>query len=254
MKRALIFTGQGEKMQTENPQLDTFRVCMKLAKQLMRDGIKPDATAGLSLGEYASLAIAKVFTEDDLGKILEFRQKIMDEALQNTDTGMVACIGASADEIQAEVTKCHLEITNYNSPIQVVVGGKNSDLRLFKNELSTRNDISLIDMPTNGAFHSSYLQDASDEMLRYLAEFEVKTPIIPIYHNLTGQKDAEDIRETMAKHISHPVLFQKDIENMIKDSVDEFYVIGIGTAPVNLIRQISKAVGAKVKVVKVAES
>ena len=85
MKRAFIFTGQGEKMQTNNPQLDTFRVCLKLAKRLLHDGVKPDATAGLSLGEYASLAIAKVFTEEDLEKILQFRQKIMDEALRNSD-------------------------------------------------------------------------------------------------------------------------------------------------------------------------
>ncbi len=254
MKRAFIFTGQGEKIQTENPQLDSFHVCLKLAKRLLHEGVKPDATAGLSLGEYASLAIAKVFTEEELEKILQFRQKIMDEALRNSDTAMAACVGASADEIQTVATKYHLEITNYNSPIQVVVGGKKNDLELFKDELSARNNISLIDMPTNGAFHSSYLRDASDEMLHYLEKFEVKTPVIPIYHNLTGQKDAKDIRETMAKHISHPVLFQKDIENIIKDGVDEFYVLGIGTAPVNLIRQIAKAVGAKVKVAKVAES
>ena len=250
MKRAFVFTGQGEKLQTKEPQLETFCRSIELAKLLIKSDVAPDATAGLSLGEYASLAIAQVFPVEDLKEIIKYRQVIMDEALRDSNTGMVACIGPSVAEIQEAIAGFKLEITNYNSPIQTVVGGDRGDLAKFKDAYSNEHDITIVDMPTIGAFHSSYLRNATEQMKNYLDKYQPKQPKIPIYFNLSGCTKYDDIRTMMADHISHPVLFQKAIENMLKDGIDEFISIGIGTAPVNLIRQTSKANGIQVKIYK----
>ena len=251
MKRAFIFTGQGEELGVHNPQLVTFWMSVALAKILIANDIKPDVVAGLSLGEYACFAIANVFSIEELEQILEFRQKIMDDALKSTNTGMVACIGVPTKEIQEIATKHGLFVTNYNSPLQTVVGGEKTKINEFKNTLRHFKNASIVDLQVNGVFHSPYLNDASEKMGKFLNRFSGKTPTLPIYCNLTGKKIDGDIRETMVKHLVNPVQFQSIIENMLDSSVDEFISIGIGATPVNLIRQICKEKGGRAKVEKV---
>jgi len=251
MKRAFIFTGQGEELGVHNPQLVTFWMSIALAKILIANNIKPDAVAGLSLGEYACFAIANVFSVEELEQILVFRQKIMDDALKNTNTGMVACIGVPVKEIEEMTTKHGLFVTNYNSPMQTVVGGEKTKINELKDALQHFKNASMIDLQVTGAFHSPYLNDASEKMRKFLDRFSEKTPTIPIYCNLTGKKIDKNIRETMVKHLVNPVQFQGIIENMLDNSVDEFISIGIGSTPVNLIRQICKERGVRAKVKKV---
>lgn len=251
MKRAFIFTGQGEELEAQNPQLTTFWISIALAKILIANSIKPDMVAGLSLGEYACFAVADVFSVEELEQILMFRQKILDDALKNSNTGMVACLGVSAKEVKKIATKYGLFVTNYNSPMQTVVGGERTKINEFKDAFRHSKNASTIDLRVAGAFHSPYLNDASDKMKKFLDGFSEKTPTIPIYCNLTGKKIDGDIRETMAKHLVSPVQFQSIIENMLDNSIEEFISIGIGATPVNLIRQICKEKGKRIKVKKV---
>ena len=251
MKRAFIFTGQGEELGVHNSQLVTFWTSVALAKILITNNIKPDVVAGLSLGEYACFAIANVFSIEEIEQILMFRQKIMNSTLKNTNTGMVACIGVPAKEIEEMTTKYGLFVTNYNSPMQTVVGGEKAKINEFKDALRYFKNASMVDLQVTGAFHSPYLNDAGEKMRKFLDRFSENTPTIPIYCNLTGKKIDEDIREAMVKHLVNPVQFQSIIENMLDDSVDEFISIGIGATPVNLIRQICKEKGVRAKVKKV---
>lgn len=251
MKRAFIFTGQGEGLGVYNPQLVTFWTSIALAKILIVNNIRPDVVAGLSLGEYVCFALANVFSIEELERILTFRQKIMDDALKNSNTSMTACLGVSVREIEKKTTKYGLFVTNYNSPTQAVVGGENTRINAFKDDFQQFKNASMIDLQVTGAFHSPYLDEASKKMRKFLCVFSEKKPTIPIYCNLTGKKIDENIKETMIKHLVKPVQFQGIIENMLDDSVDEFISVGIGTAPVNLIRQICKEKGKRVKVRKV---
>lgn len=251
MKRAFIFTGQGEKLGVKNPQLATFWTSVALAKILIANGVKPDALAGLSLGEYACLAIANVFSVEELDQILMFRQKIMNDALKNSGTGMAACLGVPAKEIEKMAKEHGLFITNYNSPMQTVIGGEKTKINGFKDAFQKFGGASVIELQVTGAFHSPFLNDASKKMQKFLDGFSEKAPTVPFYCNLTGEIITRNIKETMAKHLVSPVQFQRIIENMLEDSVDEFISIGIGTTPVNIIRQICKESNKQARVKKV---
>jgi len=63
-------------------------------------GIKPDAAAGLSLGEYNALYAAEVFDIETLIRLLSFRGKAMEEAAAGTDCAMSAVLGLSASGVQ----------------------------------------------------------------------------------------------------------------------------------------------------------
>lgn len=251
-KRAFIFTGQGEKLELTNPQLSTFWTSISLAKILIANNIKPDALAGLSLGELSCYAIANVFSTEELEVIIQYRQNAMDEALSKSNTCMIACIGPSANEIETLIKNYdNIAITNYNSPTQVVVGGKKEQIDAFKTDLLKLGKTTAVTLPTIGAFHSTYLKQASEQLSVFLKPFKPKTPSIPIYYNLTGASSITDIKDNLAKHISSPVKFQAVIENMLDDGVSEFISIGIGTTPVNLIRQICKEKRARATIKKV---
>jgi [acyl-carrier-protein] S-malonyltransferase len=88
-------------------------------------------------------------------------------------------------------------------------------------------------------------------MKKYLNDFKERKTTLPIYYNLTGEKNTNNIKETIAKHLIRPVQFQKTIENMLNDGIDEFISIGIGITPVNLIRQICKTNGKRIKIKKI---
>ena len=222
MKRAFIFTGQGEDLRVYNPQLSTFWMSIALAKILIANDINPDVMAGLSLGEYACFAIANVFSIEDLEQILEFRQKIMDDTLKDSNTGMIACLGVSTKEVEKLASQCGLFVTNYNSPLQTVVGGENINIKKFKHSFQRFENASVVDLRVTGAFHSPYLNDASEKMWKFLDDFNENTPTIPIYYNLTGDKRIKNIKETMAKHLVNPVQFQKIIENAINGIIPEY--------------------------------
>ncbi len=251
MKRAFIFTGQGEKINFDSPQLTTFWISVALAKILISNNIKPDATAGLSLGEFACLAIANVFSIEELEQIIKFRQEVTDDALKESNTGMSVCIGLPAKVIEKMAAEYNLVVTNYNSPLQTVIGGERTKLIKFKEVFLQHKETSVIDLPVLGAFHSPYLNSASKAMKKYLNDFKERKTTLPIYYNLTGEKNTNNIKETIAKHLIRPVQFQKTIENMLNDGIDEFISIGIGITPVNLIRQICKTNGKRIKIKKI---
>ena len=250
-RRAFIFTGQGEGLDVENPQLVTFWMSVALAKALIMNGEKPDALAGLSLGEFACYAIAGCLSVEELEQILTFRQITTDEIFAKCDTGMIACIGMKAENVRRIALKCQLEITNYNAPMQVVVGGEKKNLKRFENDVLNSGCGRLVNLAVKGAFHSSYLDGASKKMREYLEKYEIKKPAVPIYYDVTGDCECENMSENIVEHLIRPVRFQEIIENMIKDGIEEFVSIGIGTTPVGLIWQIGKGMGVKIKVKKV---
>src|SRR5215470_5427897 len=93
---SICFNGpEAELTKTENAQPGIFLVSW-VALQLLQEqlpDIKPDATAGLSLGEFTALTAAGAMSFDDCLKVLRVRGRSMQEACEATRGGMAAIIG-----------------------------------------------------------------------------------------------------------------------------------------------------------------
>src|SRR6202453_771355 len=93
---SLCFHGpEAELTKTENAQPAIFLVSW-VAFQLLKErvpGLKFEATAGLSLGEFTALAAAGVMSFEDGLKIVRQRGQYMQEACEMTRGGMAAVIG-----------------------------------------------------------------------------------------------------------------------------------------------------------------
>jgi [acyl-carrier-protein] S-malonyltransferase len=89
--------------QTEYTQPCMAAFAIAVSRLLSMQGIKPDFTAGLSLGEYCALYQAGVFSDSQLLSILAYRGKIMAESAKNIDAKMTAVLGLEQNLVEQAV-------------------------------------------------------------------------------------------------------------------------------------------------------
>src|SRR5580693_1107523 len=111
---------------TENAQPGIFLVSW-IAFQLLKEqapGLKFDATAGLSLGEFTALAAAGVMSFEDGLKIVRERGRFMQEACQTTRGAMAAIIALDETVTRRICQEAGVELANLNCPGQLVISGE----------------------------------------------------------------------------------------------------------------------------------
>jgi len=246
--KGLCFNGPQDKLDdTRFTQRALLVTSLAIAQAAVSEGIIPIAAAGLSLGEYSALAFAKVFSLADALDIVLQRGEIMANALPAKTTGMIAVMGSEQkiiEEVCEIVTAQNhgiCEIANINSPNQIVLTGDLAALAKATEYLKERNARRIIALNVSGAFHSSLLKDAAKQLVEKLHQKNINPPQIPVYFNVSGQKEV-DIIKALGGQIRSTVLFMKMIETMIADGIDTFVEIGPGQVLSTFIKRIDPSV------------
>ena len=133
--KELCFNGPLEKLSyTPYTQPCMVMVATIITDLLKEHGIVPDYTAGLSLGEYSALYCAGVFKRQQVIDLARFRGKVMQEAVSEIESEMIAVLGMKEELLQ---DLCHqasslgvVSISNYNCPGQLVVAGEKKAVSL----------------------------------------------------------------------------------------------------------------------------
>ena len=239
----ICFNGPEEDLNnTLNAQPAILATSYGIASVLKEKGIDCEFCAGLSLGEYSALTYSGVFNIDDVIEIVRQRGSIMADALPLGTTGMAAIINSDEETINDVINEYeNLGIANYNSSKQIVITGDinsiDKAIEKFK-ELKVR----AIKLNVSGAFHSSYLEDASVKLNEVLSNYEIKKPLKKVVFNVTGNDEDNDIKDLLTKQIKSSVLFRQSIEYMISKGVDTFIEIGPGKTLSGFVRATSKDV------------
>jgi acyl transferase domain-containing protein len=204
--------------QTENaqPAIGTFSI--GLYKILQQAGFKADFVAGHSFGELTALRAADVLNDDDYFFLVQARgQAMASPADPNFDAGAMLAVKGDINEVQDIVEKFpNITIANWNSDVQLVLGGLTQDIGEIKQVLE-KHDFSTVLLPVSAAFHTPLVEHAHKPFAEALNNVSFASPKIPVYSNITGapypqQPDA--IRQQLASHILKPVGFKRKIENM----------------------------------------
>ena len=239
---------------TRYSQIGNFVISIILAKLLNDKGLYADVCAGLSLGEYTALCYAKAINIDDTISILENRSNIMYEALYGEDTGMYAIMFLNKEKIEEIVKQFDkIWIANYNSPDQVVISGDNKQLEECSKKCLESGAKKIVKLDVIGAFHSGLLEESSMKLKDELDKYNFNRPTIPVYFNYIGNKSNKNIKELLVKQLYNSVRFEQSILNMIKDGVDEFYVVGVGKSIDSFVRSIAIYNKLKLKVVHIGK-
>lgn len=250
--KEVCFNGPKEILdQTFYTQPSLLITSLAIANALEEEGIKADVVAGLSLGEYSALTYSKCIDIHSAVNLVSKRGEIMSNALPLNTSGMAAVLSDQLSTIKEIVKSVQdenigiVEIANYNSPSQTVISGENKVLELAINRLKELK-IRCIPLAVSGAFHTSLLNQASNQLREVLESVDFKTPECTLLFNISGDIE-NDIKAALTKQICSSVQWVKTIETMVELGVECFIEIG----PKNSLQKLVKQINPNVKVFSV---
>ena len=210
---ALCFEENEQIHITEYTQIAMLAAEVAMLKAIEEKGIKPDVTAGLSLGEYGALTASGVMSAEDVFKVVRKRGIYMQEAVPNGGA-MVAVLGLDTEVIEKV---CEEKLT--------AAGAKRC-----------------VQLKVSGPFHSPLLTGAGEKLAKELENVEINDIRIPYIANVTADyvKDKSEVKNLLEKQVSSSVRWQQSIERMIADGVDTFVEIGPGKTLSGFMRKINK--------------
>ena len=245
----IMFAGTPEELkETKVTQPAVFLHSVILAKAL---GVKPDAVAGHSLGEFSALVVAGALSFEDGLKLVSKRAMAMQKCCEQQPGGMAAVLGLddkTIEEVCAAVEGT-VVAANYNCPGQLVISGADAAVDEACVKLKEAGARRALRLPVGGAFHSPLMEPARQELEAAIAEAEFMTPTCPVYQNVDAMPytDAEAIKKNLIAQLTAPVRWTQIAEKMIADGVTEFTELGPGNVLQGLVSKVSREVAVESK-------
>ena len=195
--------------------------------------VVPFATAGHSLGEYSSLAVAGALGVDAVLELVSLRGRLMAEADPEGKGTMAAILKlslADAEEAVASVAQASGEmigIANYNTPGQYVASGTRAAIEALQNAVKERKGRALT-LPVSGAFHSPLMREAATEMAKALEMASWSPAKFAVYPNVTGKAttDQYELKKLLLDQMTASVRWIDTIANQYNDGVRGFLECG----------------------------
>ena len=240
---ALCFEENEQINITEYTQIAMLAAEVAILKAIEERGLKPDVTAGLSLGEYGALTASGVMSAEDVFKVVRKRGIYMQEAVPCGGI-MVAVLGLDTVVIEkiCEETEGIVTIANYNCPGQIVITGEEGAAQEAVEKLTAAGARRCVPLKVSGPFHSPLLIGAEEKLAKELENIEIHDIRIPYIANVTADyvTDKADVKPLLEKQVSSSVKWQQTVERMIADGVDTFVEIGPGKTLSGFMRKINK--------------
>jgi len=247
--KQLCFEGSEEELKkTENTQPTILTTSIALFEVLKAQGIKPDMTAGLSLGEYSALVAANAMDFADAVAVVKKRGKYMQEAVPAGEGTMAAVMGMEKEDLLQclELAKEYgvVEAANYNCPGQIVIAGHTKAVEQACAILKEKGAKRAMLLPVSAPFHSSLLKPAGEKLSEELEKVEIKDFEIPVIANVNAQviQNKEDVKKFLIEQVSSSVLWEDSVRHMIDKGIDTFIEVGPGKSLSAFVKKIDKNV------------
>lgn len=254
----ICFNLPAEKLNQTNVSQPAIYVCSVASLEGLKEqgaSWSPKATAGLSLGEYTALHIAGVFDFETGLRLVALRGRLMQEAAEKSQGGMVALIGAEEDQAE-EVCKNAaqggvLVCANFNAPGQIVLSGDQHACDRV-DDIASSMGLRSVQLTVAGAFHSPHMQPAAEGLAAELAKTAFTEPKIDVWSNVTAQlhnsNDLELIKKLLVEQLVSPVRWSQSCKNLAGNSQIEHSIEYHELAPGNVLRGLMRRIDKKTKV------
>ncbi len=250
--RRICFEGPGDELNTTTMSQPAIYVTSAAILEVIRtnstsNSIKPDVVAGLSLGEYTALYAASLVSFEDGLKLVQKRGQAMQAAADSSKGGMVCMVGLDEDKVKGLCGEASqgepLAGVNFNCPGQIVISGSLSACERAENLAEKYGAMKAVRLAVAGAFHSEYMSPAADELSVALQQCKILNPSeIKVVANTNCQyySDTDDIKAGLVKQLTSPILWQKCMEKLLAEGVEDYYEIGPGKVLTGLMRRINR--------------
>ncbi len=249
----LMFEGpEDELILTENAQPAIMAVSMAVMRVLERLGnTRTDAmaamVAGHSMGEYAALCAASVFTVPDAARLLKRRGQAMQLATPVGKGAMAALLGLNLDAAQDVADAASqgeiCAVANDNAPGQIVISGDKVAVERAVALAAEKGARRCVFLPVSAPFHCSLMQPAADAMAAALALVDMTDPVVPLVSNVTAGEvtSVEDIRQLLVEQVTERVRWRESVLYMMDSEAETLVEIGSGRILTGMTRRIDRS-------------
>ena len=205
----------------------------------------PAVLAGHSLGEFTALVCAEAIGFADAVAVVQFRGRVMQEAMPVGQGAMAAILGLDDAAVEAACQEAAagevVEAVNYNSPGQIVIAGHAGAVVRAVEAAKLRGAKRAMLLAVSVPAHSSLLIPAGERLRERLAGIEIRAPRWPVYAvGLKHHDSPTAIREQVVAQLSSPVRWSDTVRNMLAHGVTHLVECGPGKVLTALNRRIDK--------------
>jgi [acyl-carrier-protein] S-malonyltransferase len=246
---SLCFEGPADTLNTtamSQPAIFVTSVALLEAVK-SKNELRPDITAGLSLGEYTALYAADAVSFKEGLRLVAKRGEAMQAAAEATDGGMVSIISMEPGQVQILCDQASqgeiLQPANFNCPGQIVISGASSACDRAETLAMDMGAAKAVRLQVAGAFHTDLMAPAAEALGQALEGCELSDPSpIRVMSNTTADyyPDTAAVRPGLAKQLTSAILWQGCMERLLAEGVDTFYEIGPGRVLTGLMRRINR--------------
>jgi [acyl-carrier-protein] S-malonyltransferase len=241
--KELCFSGPMEDLTlTVNLQPAITTLNLAILACLEEKGVKPEAVAGHSLGEYSALYAAGVLGLEDTLRLVKVRGTLMDQAAQKYPGAMAAVMGLSSETLETILSTLKQEgaigAANYNTPEQTVISGTKELVEKASKQVAQAGG-KAIALAVSGAWHSPLMAEAMEAFKKVLDSVPFNTPRCKLFLNVTGKQenDPGKIKEIMGQQIGRPVRWTDLVNNLKAQGVSRFIEVGPKKVLLGLVRK-----------------
>lgn len=249
LSKLMLEGPQEELTLTYHAQPALLTVSSMITERLIRAGIKPDYTAGHSLGEYSALVTSNVLEFPTAVNIVHKRGLFMNTAFPAGEGTMAAILGMESDELEKvtnEVTDSTgvVQLANLNCPGQIVISGTKAGVEQACLLAKERGAKRAIPLDVSGPFHSELMRSASQDLAKELSVSFLLDAKVPVVSNVTAKAEtnATQIQDLLVRQLYSPVLWEQSVREMIDLGVTVFIEIGPGKVLSGLVKKIDRSV------------
>ena len=254
----ICFNGPEERLNSttvSQPGIFTTSVAMLEVLKSRTAVAAADVTAGLSLGEYTALYAAGVINFEEGLRLVQKRGDAMQAAADSSEGSMVSVMGldqSQAEDLCKEASEGQLlSCANFNCPGQIVITGEVEACKRAVVLAEKHGAIKAIELKVAGAFHSELMSPAAAVLEDALRDCTIKDPgQVEVIANIDAEyyRSGDQISSGLVKQLTGAILWERSMERLLADGVEDFYEIGPGRVLTGLMRRISR----KTKVVNVS--
>lgn len=239
----ICFEGpEADLTKTENAQPGIFLVSW-VAFELLKErvpGLKFEATAGLSLGEFTALTAAGTMTFEDGIKVVQQRGRFMQEACEATRGGMAAIIGLDEAKTREVCAEAGVELANLNCPGQIVISGPADKMAAACEIAKAKGAKKAMPLTVAGAYHSALMASAQPKLDGVLKVATLKVPVVPVISNVTAQSHGAplEIHQRLVEQVTSSVRWEDSMRCLLAQGYTRFIELGPGKALSGFMKRI----------------
>ncbi|MEU7133247.1 beta-ketoacyl synthase N-terminal-like domain-containing protein [Streptomyces sp. NPDC046261] len=209
--------------------VEVFALGRLLDGALRRMGILPDAVAGHSAGEWNAMAMAGMYTQEAVDKLLA----AFDPDRLRVPGLAFAVLGTSARQAQAALAvrgDGRVVLSHDNAPSQCVICGPLPQVEEVVLSLRAKGVFGRV-LPFQSGFHTPMLAPWLEPITAEAERLELAPPAVPLWSATTASPyptDPAEVRKLFVRHLLEPVRFRSLVEALYDAGFRAFVQVGTG--------------------------